>query len=651
MSISMRSQLNPAWSGTLRGQEYFPDPFCDAASLAMPENLRTALQWCEFVFNANGTYRMAMERVLAYFLTDVEIGGDQISDDEKEKYLTFLNEVVDIRNVLSCGGRDRQCYGNAFLSLVVPFRRYLICPKCFSQHPLNVVYDEKVFRFSWDRSALTFNAWCPKCSFQGEWIVQDQPEDVEQKLKIKRWAPQEMEILHDPFTDDCAYLWRIPEDYKRLVRAGSLYHLERVPMPVLQSIRLNQLFRFAPEAIYHLKEPTLAGLRNRGWGISRTLTNFRQIWYVQVLKRYNEAIALDYVIPFRLITPAPRSGSSADGAVDPLLNMDMGDFMGSVRNMIRRRRRDPAGWNTLPFPVQYQALGGDATQLAPKELIDQGQETLLNDAGTPVELYRGSLSIQSAPTALRVYEATWHPFVHDLNGVLRWLVKQISQLLGWEVVDAKLQRVTHADDINRQMAILQLMMGQQISPTTGLRAMGINYKSEIQQQTEDAIYMAREQARGQEEMDQAGFAAQVAKGQLGGPPGAGAQGAQGQPQGGQGQGGQGGDTTTLQGMDPLAGLPVDPNTPQRPDEMLQQADGIAQNLMGLPQPMQDSKLRELKQRSEVMHQLVKSKMSSYRKQSQKALASATGGAPPPPQAPPPPGAAMGAGAGGGLPAS
>jgi hypothetical protein len=54
-----------------------------------------------------------------------------------------------------------------------------------------------------------------------------------------------------------------------------------------------------------MREDALAGVRNRGWGISRVLANFRQAWYVQVLHRYNEAIALDYVIPFRLITP-PR---------------------------------------------------------------------------------------------------------------------------------------------------------------------------------------------------------------------------------------------------------------------------------------------------------------------------------------------------------
>jgi hypothetical protein len=38
-----------------------------------------------------------------------------------------------------------------------------------------------------------------------------------------------------------------------------------------------------------------------------------------VLRRFNEAIALDYVIPFRVITPAPAQGKTGGGlSIDPL---------------------------------------------------------------------------------------------------------------------------------------------------------------------------------------------------------------------------------------------------------------------------------------------------------------------------------------------
>ena len=599
------------WSSRLRGSEHFPSPFLDMASLAMPEDIRTALKWCEYIFQANGTYRQAMERVISYFLTDVDVTAlstqSQLGDDEKEKWSSFLTESIDILGAVQQIDRDRICYGNGFVSIIVPFRRYLVCPGCGILFPLREVYNNSKFRFRFE--GYKFKAKCPGCKRDGDWIVKDEPENTPDKLSLKRWSPHEIEILHDPMTDDTDYLWKIPEDYKKLVRAGRLYHLERVSTPVLEAIQHNQLFRFGPGIVYHMKEPTIAGVEDRGWGISRLITNFRQVWYVQVLHRYNEAIALDYVIPFRLITPASRGGATGASS-DPLLSTNMGDFMGNVQGMIRRRRQDPAGWNTLPFPVEYQALGGEAQALAPRDLLDQGMETLLNSAGVPVDLYRGSLQLQSAPVAMRLFEASWHHLVHDNNAFLRWLVQRVSELLSWEAVTAKHKRVTHSDDMQRQMAMLQLMMGQTVSQTTGLKAMGIDWKNETRLMGEEARYMQESQAEIQEEMDTVAFGQQIARGQGGG------QGDPGQPMppGGMPPGGMPPDAGGGVPMGPVNSMVQNDMMPQTPEDMLSQAQQLAQQLLGLPESQKDSELRALKQKNEVLHSLVRAQMDNIRSQ-------------------------------------
>src|ERR1700719_3266165 len=85
-------------------------------------------------------------------------------------------------------------------------------------------------------------------------------------------------------------------------------------------------------------------------------------------------------------------------------------------------------------PRSWSMFGADANQLAPRDLFDQGMETLLNDVGTPVELYNGSLQLQTAPVALRLFESTWHHLVHSANALLTWFVRQVSQIMSWEVV-------------------------------------------------------------------------------------------------------------------------------------------------------------------------------------------------------------------------
>jgi len=596
------------------------------ASLAMPESNSNALQWCEYIFQANGTLRMAHERVIAYFLTDVDIGSlsahKQLGDDEKEKWETSLERLGYLSFVQSMD-RDTACYGQGFGSVVVPFKRFLFCPKCKLQYMLREVHSNPAFKF--DFRDYKFVASCPSCSFRGEWNVKDEPENTPDKIRLKRWSPHEIQILHCPFTDDVKYYWKIPEDYKKMVRGGKLHYIERVSLQVLEAIKHNQLFQFAPNVLYHMKEPTLAGVQNRGWGISRLITNFRQAWYVQVLHRYNESIALDYVIPFRLLTPSARGGSSAGGgqALDPLLSMNMGDFMGQVRSMVRKRRRDPAGWHTLPFPVEYQALGGDAQQLAPRELLDQGLETLLNASGTPVELYKGTLQLQTAPVSLRLFEATWYHLVHQNNEFLRWVVGRLSEILSWEQVDARHRRVTHADDMQRHMALLQLMMGQTISQTTGLKALGLDLKDEKRLIAEESRLDQEIQSELQEEMDQAAFGQQIAAGAPpmgGGMPGQPMDPAMGggMPPGGAPAGGGAPPVDPATGMPaqpgPVTGMIMGGNTPQTPEDMMATAESIAQQLLGMPESQKDSELRALKQKNEVLHSLVRAKMDQIRGQ-------------------------------------
>jgi hypothetical protein len=616
----------PYWkSGT--GDNQFPNPFDDVASQNMPTTMKNALWWSEYVWGVFGTYRMAMERIVSYFLTDIDVSGD-VSDEEKKKWTEYLDDTLGVMDFLQNMMRDRMCYGNAFASIIVPFRRFLMSPKTGDMYPLKEVYNNSSFNFKWS-PGFEFIATCPKTKWRGPWKVVDKPEDEEHNIKMKRWSPHEIELLHDPYTDEVSFLWRIPEDYKHQVKKGHLYHLERVSEQVLLAIKNNQVFRFNDDAIFHMKEPTLAGIKNRGWGLPRSLINFRQIYYVQVLRRYNEAIALDYVIPFRLITPGTRGGGGAGGlpAQDPMMFYNAGDFRSQVKSMINKRRRDPAAWQILPFPVQYDMVGGDANKLAPKDLMDQGLETLLNESGTPVELYKGTLQTQAAPTALRLFESTWRSLVHETNSLLQWIVSGVAEVMSWEKVDTSLTRVTIADDMQKQMAALQLMMGQQVSGTTGLKAIGYDWEAEQRLLSEEAQKQQELQARAQEEMEQAGFAAEIAKGQQGGGMAGGQQGAMGAAgsmagavaAGGQGGGGNpaGADAQSAMGA---GGTPVSeyiqtmgPNVPVTPNDLQAAADALAQQLLGLPEGQKDSELRKLKQFNPTLHALVREKMDDIRR--------------------------------------
>ncbi len=608
--------------GTM-ADERFPDPFCDMASLSMPESIQTALRWTEYIMNANGVYRQAIDRVVSYFITDVEIydiGENTTGREEKEKYQVFLEDTLKIRNVLHTIAMDYMTYGNSFTSLLLPFRRYLMCKRCGFEMPFDKVYNSPQCAFKWQN--FEFHATCPKCKYSGVWRHIDRRSGDSENMHVKRWSPHEIDILWDPYTDECSYVWKIPQDYRTLIKEGHLHHLERASWEIIQAIKNEQNLMFDKGMIYHLKEDALAGMRNRGWGISRILANFRQAWYVQILHRYNEAIALDYVVPFRVITPAPRGGDGQSS--DPVHTINLSNFASRVQSMLRARRTDPARWNVLPFPVQYQALGGDATQLAPKDLIDQGLDTLLKCIGMPVELFNGTLQLQAAPAALRLFEANWSHLPLNLNTFMAELVTQIARFMSWEPVGAKLVRVTHADDLNRQMAKLQLMQAQQISKGTGLKSVGLDYEEEIKRMLDEEKIYAEEQQRMQKEMEQSQQMQDLSQQaqMMGGVGNAGA-GATGMPQGGAPAPAGGGGAPppgTLPGAAPSS---VDqfimqrqnsPNVPRTPEDLQQQAQLIANDLLSKPESIKDSELIKLKRSDQTMHALVTSIMDDIRQQ-------------------------------------
>ena len=296
------------------GIQWFPDPFMDYSGMYTPRNLRTMLRWCEMMWAHNGTYRMALERVVAYFLTKIEI--QEVSDAIKKRYEEFLNDTLQVMAHMRMVGLDFVFYGNSFTSTYVPFRRYLRCTACKFERPVeNVTYTFQTFKFY---------AACPKCKSRCEHEVADRRSMEQDKFQVIRWNPHQMHILFHPFSHRSQYLYKIPDNFKRYIREGKPFHVQYTPWEVIEAIRDDNLFAFHDDVIFHLKEDTLAGIENRGWGIPRAVSYFKQGFYIQILKRYNEALAMDYIVPWRVVTPG---GARGNPKIDPLLNANLGEFL------------------------------------------------------------------------------------------------------------------------------------------------------------------------------------------------------------------------------------------------------------------------------------------------------------------------------------
>ncbi len=585
----------------------FPDPFCDYSSVAMPRSWDDALRWCQFIVLRNPEYQAALRRIVAMFITDIEVKGDT-SDQRKRDYKEYLYDHVGIMSTLSALAMDYLVYGTSVSAVVFPFRRFLSCSTCGYDVAFDRVANEPHFKFQWQLPK--FFASCPQCKTHGEWRRSDRQGTENDAVNV--WRPNllEMELMHCPVTGRTGHIWKPPGYYVQQIKQGDTFQLSTCPWRVLSAIANNNYVEFSPSFVYHMAEPTLCGVPNRGWGFPRTLTNLPQAWYVQVLRRTNEAIGLDYVFPFRLITPAQRSGSS--GVIEsPIFTADMHGFTNQVQNMIRSHRQNPTQWHTIPYPVEYQALGGEASQMVSEKLLEQGVDHLVNAIGLPAEIYRASLTVQTAVPAMRMLQSNWVHLVYALNRFLAWLGHKISARYSWDDVRITLVQPAHADDLNHQLARVQLMAEGQISQQAALPGLGLDPQEEVDRKLDEQLYVAERTQEAEEEMEAMGVGDMLAQGP---PPMEGDPGMQGDPAMGGAPGAPADGGMMMQ--DPveaiLAMLPDghDPNL--SPQDLEEIAIAIAQAVEMLPEHLKQSVLRQIKQKHEVIHALVRSKRDSMR---------------------------------------
>lgn len=555
----------------------FPDPFLDMASLVMPRQARDVLDLSERLWMRNGTYRMAAGRIVRYFITRVNLGKTDAT--EQKRLQSFLNNQFKIVEMLSLIGDDFMAYGNSLTSVVVPFRRILICEKCGSQMPIDTA--------EWEFTNWKFRARCHKCGCKTGHKHDDRPERNESRIKVTRWTPQEFHILHHFYSQDTEFYWRIPERIRTDIGRGVPFLVQYTPWEIIEACKSNQYFRFNQGVVYHMKEQTLAGINTNGWGVSRMLATFAQSYYIQMLKRYNEALVSDYLAPMRIVTP-----KVGNGPLDPTLVTSLNSFKSRFMSMVKQHRQDPATWHFMPFPIDYQALGGEV-RLTSADLLGQAMDEQLNAIGIPAELYKGTLQLQVMPTALRLFQQTWPQLVSAFNGWLEWAMSAVCTHMNWDKPESvSLEPVTTADDVELRQTWLQLASANLVSRRTAFAPWQLDPAEEQRRMLEEQVEFKQLQDEMGKDQEQKRLSQDYAAGvqQQGGQP---AQG--GQPMGP----GQGAGANSTVGM--------------TPDEMNAQAQQMAAELVRIPDELtRKRQLRAIREQAPVLHSLVIANMTQER---------------------------------------
>ena len=236
-----------------------------------------------------------------YPITDLLFEKD--TDTKIRKiYRKFFDQGIKIKGMLIQIGLDYFTFGNSFISANLKFDRYLKCKSCNASIPINEV------KYLWKN--FQFHGECSKCGTHGIYDIDDQYLNNPSYLKFIRWSPENIDLEYDPLTGETTYYYNMPAAIKAKITRGNKNSLKNTPELFFQALKEKKKIELDSNNLYHFKRNTLAEM-DQGWGKPVILSALADIWYMQTLRRGNEAIAAEHIVPFRTLFPAPT------GALDP----------------------------------------------------------------------------------------------------------------------------------------------------------------------------------------------------------------------------------------------------------------------------------------------------------------------------------------------
>jgi hypothetical protein len=572
------------------------DPFATYSNAIYPRTIKEVFEWAEWMWTRNGLYTQAIRKSTRYFFNDISVEG-KVSYDIRRKYEKFYKDDLHIMSLAADICDEYMAFGNIATSIHIPILRSLMCPECLSSRPLKNLTPEKEYNFR----EYKFIGDCPVCGArQVTFKIMDVRRPSENNpIKVVRWNLRHLIIDHCNLTGESEYYYKIPPDDRRKIQAGDHLYLCSVPWEIVEAVRDEKLLHFNKDTFFHMKVGIIPSMndRTKGWGLPMFMANFSQMVQLQILERFNEAMAMDYIVPCRMLTPT-LSGQVGD----PMRLHNSSTMLSALKSMIAEHRRDPTTWHIMPYPVQYTRIGGDAKQMVPVELIDRALDNLLTSMGIPQEFYRGTLNMgNGAPIGLRMFEKTWSHHTNNMNAWLKWFTNQVSKIMMWEDVNVTLVATSIQEDEMAKQVKLNLAASGVVSKYTALKSFGISPYEEIDRRLDEQRYEENKIREIQAESSNANMVsdamAQATIPMNASQPNNGAP--LQQPQGG------GVPQGAPAGAPPISGAPPTIGGAPAIDDLMAQSQSMAQQIMTMDPATRRSQLTNLKSQNPTLHAQVK----------------------------------------------
>jgi hypothetical protein len=449
----------------------YPNPFFDVLSHYIPTDLKELFKWFEYLYFSNPIISVVINKLSEYPITELVI--DHPDGDVVELYRKEF-EKLDWKSLLIRAGIEYHVYGSAFVVGYEGVQKFGECANCRA-----MVSVETIEKFKLSPSGKSAEGICPFCKKLSTFTLTDVPTG---ELYATLWNPKLIKIKQNPLTGQTRYYSEVPDTIRNGVMTNDSFILSTTPQPIVEAVKSGKLIEFPPEAntIYHLRRPYLSG-KSSPWGVSIILPVMKHLFLIQVYRKANEVIALEHILPLRVIFPQQSSTNN-----EPALTLDLGKVREMIEQIIQDFRKDPGKVVTSPIPLGELHIGGQGKVLDVTPLIQALTQELIAGLGVPQEFVYGGLTWTGTSVSLRMLENQLQNYVGQLNRLLRWLADRIAAIKDLpQLDDIKLKPFKTVDDIARKELVLQLGGNGIISRQTMLEELGFDFHQELDRMQEE----------------------------------------------------------------------------------------------------------------------------------------------------------------------
>lgn len=427
-------------SSSQRNRVVYPDPSFDLAHVGFLR-VRTSFKWC-LRFFTHPIIFAALWKFATYPVTELLFSredGEGVSSEDEE----FYKHTLKLRDFLLNVGLDYSVFGNGYVTLRYPFKKWVQCPECKNW---SLVSSFK-YRYT---SGKFYIERCPVCKdghFYAE-KVEDRYTRSRDGISLIRWNPEDVDVVYTPLMPpgmERRYYLKVPQATANAVKRGKKEVVENLPNSILEAVHKGKRIEVSSRDIYHMRRPAPSkGQYEDGLGIPLILPVLRNAFLLNLLFKAEESIAIDQIIPFRGLYPNLPPGAAAQG-YGPSTDRSTSKIQEELEKWFKDRNYVGA----FPFAVNEFMLGGRARALMLSPEIQAHSEIILAGMGFPREWAFGGLTFAGSSVSHRMLENYILGYRGELYGCANFITMSVARYLGKPRVRARLRDFRMADDLNR----------------------------------------------------------------------------------------------------------------------------------------------------------------------------------------------------------